>query len=331
MNIKSFNAIIWLCLFMAFNSFNGIQMAALSRSENLKSSIENVQKKFANSKPSALDELKSETKNVDATMKVDTKNADNNLKDNMRNAKLNDLDSEDSVRYNKMLDYFGYYPQPMMPSYPTPFYPQNFYDDFNNIDDEDMMSRANRRKPSSSQNSPIFYIRLPPTPYMFVPGMGYISQPPTIQPIATQFQMPPPMPHVPMNPFINLPINFISNGKPTNVYQWNTAQSPSGLGNGYVGPQYPSYLPTRPHRPPYRPKPFIQDSKITHLKGPFVFNGRPEDVFILPNNPYNSPYNSPYSNGYNNPAFSNPGYNPYSTPYNAPYNSIYSDQLQSFY
>lgn len=250
-----------------------------------------------------------------------------------------DLYTEESVRHHKMLDYYGYFQQPLVQAYPTPFYPQNFYEDFNNIDDEDLMSRGNRRKPgSATQNSPIFYIRLPPTPYMFVPGMGYISQPPTIQPIATQYPLPPPQPihPMPMNPFINLPVNFLSNGKPTSVYQWGGA--PPGL-HGSFGPQYPSYLPARPQRPTYRPqKPYLPDSKITHLKGPFVFNGRPEDIYVLPNSPYSNPFSSPYSNDYSQsaalpPGYSNPAFNhlSYNTPYNAPFNSIYSDPMSSYY
>lgn len=87
-------------------------------------------------------------------------------------------------------------PPPYMPGYYPPYYPsgtepmdgvqqtdeyapeEDYEGDENDLGDEsDDGSRANtKRRPSNKQNSPIFYIRLPPTPYMFVPGMGYISQ-----------------------------------------------------------------------------------------------------------------------------------------------------------
>lgn len=282
-----------------------------------------------------------------------------------------ELKVEESVmRQHKMFGgYFGgggggpYIPQPMLSAayHPAPpFYQQNFYDDYNQIadsndDDDDgmMMSRANRRKPASSQqNSPIFYIRLPPTPYMFVPGMGYISQPPTIQPIAAQFAAPPPPPQlhrVPMNPFINVPVSFLSNGKPTNIYQW--AGAPQGASSNAIGgsghgaygpppppPQYPSYRPHRPtggYRPQNHPKPsYLQDSKIHHLKGPYVFNGRPEEVFVLPNSPYSMPFNPQYTNEYgNSPAPASYGNYPigYTTPYNSAFGQTFADPIQSYY
>lgn len=245
----------------------------------------------------------------------------------------------------------AFYPQPYQQTYYTP----SFYDpatmfggspfglpadggsaseddaddnNNNNVDIDDLMARANRRRPggggvsasnSGQQNSPIFYIRLPPTPYMYVPGMGYISQPPTIRPMSQQFApqaLPPPPPppppqqhqqHIhpqhqsPLNPFINVPVSFLANGKPTNVYEW----SPHAAATAAVGsPQYPSYLPARPlqpHRPPgYRPISNKQqpawatsDSKITHLKGPYIFNGRPEEIFVLPSSGGIGPY-GPY-------------------------------------
>lgn len=51
-------------------------------------------------------------------------------------------------------------------------------------------------------DSPIYYIKLPPMPYSFVPGLGYM-----------------PLDHRTSNP-VNLPINFLSNGKPTTVYRY---------------------------------------------------------------------------------------------------------------
>lgn len=307
-------------------------------SDDIKASVDRVQKSFSAEKPSTKAPAAKEqpTAADDEEMKV-----------------------EESVRQHKMFDYFGYVPQPMMAAYPTPFYPsphQSYYEDYNHIDEEEgMMSRANRRKPASSQqNSPIFYIRLPPTPYMFVPGMGYISQPPTIQPIATQFTAPPPQLHrVPVNPFINLPVSFLSNGKPTNVYQWGGSAAAAGghqpnaiSGSEHNGgpygspPQFPSYLQSRPvqHRPSsgYRPhqKPYLQDSKIHHLKGPYVFNGRPEEVFVLPNSPYSMPFNPQYTNEYGHQQAAQQFANypiGYNTPYNSAFSSTYADPIQSYY
>lgn len=228
------------------------------------------------------------------------------------------LNTRQSLRHNKMLDYFAYFPEPIVPPYQSPdFYAQQgYYNDMHPMEVDELMARGNRRRPTGNENSPIYYIRLPPTPYMFVPGMGYISQPPTIQPLAPQYSMPP------VNPFVNVPVNFLSNGKPTNVYQWN--------GSPAFGPQYPSYLPPRPqHRPGYRPKPYLHDSKITHLKGPYVFNGRPEDVYVLPNDPYHqNPYRPHYSSGFNSHPYNSQMYN---TPYNSGFNSMYPEPIQNYY
>lgn len=293
-------------------------------------SIEEVQKKFAEAKMDDGGANAAATSTTMAENKIDT--ADAIATDTKRQD--GDMLAEDSIRNNKMLDYYGYYSgggfpsaypaypggyQAMYPSPYQPYYSSEEYDDdynSNSIDDEDedAFSRANnRRKPGSGgQNSPIFYIRLPPTPYMFVPGMGYISQPPTLQPIAPQYSLPPPPPMpqaaVPgVSPFYNLPINFVSNGKPTGVYQWN--------GGSSFGPQFPSYLPPRP-RPTYQrpPKPYIQapqNSKVTHLKGQYLFNGRPEDIYLLPNAHYTAPYSSPYAhNPYAAPPSPYAGYPP---------------------
>lgn len=157
-------------------------------------------------------------------------------------------------------------------------------------------------------NSPIFYIRLPPTPYMFVPGLGYVSQPPSLGP-----PMGPPMPqNMPpqVDPFINLPLDFVSNGKPTGVYQWSGAGGypqvppmpqvdPYGFGPQPMIPsmQRPSYNNVPSYSNP-KPKPAPTNSKVTNLKGQYVFNGKPnESVYVLRDT----------------------------------YNSIYSDALQNFY
>lgn len=149
-------------------------------------------------------------------------------------------------------------------------------------------------------NSPIFYIRLPPTPYMFVPGMGYISQPPTIGP-----PMPPQFPPQ-ADPFINLPIDFVSNGKPTGVYQWSGApgypQPPQMDPYGY-GPAQPMMPPSRPsyNAPSYskpKPKPTPPNSKVTKLNGQYVFNGKPGDSVYVLRDTYNSIYSDALQNFY---------------------------------
>lgn len=317
------------CLLAMISAMQLVQTAAVPGDELMKS-IQEVQKKFTGPKPIENDAIPGDIASNKAS------DAQSIAKD-----KNSDMMTEESTRRDKMLDYYGYYsgagtpyqatypstyPQgyPAMYTAPYPVYlPSEEYDeDYNNNnidDDEDAFSRANsRRKPVGGQNSPIFYIRLPPTPYMFVPGMGYISQPPTMQPIASPYALPPPPPPQPavpaMSPFINLPINFVSNAKPTGIYQWNSGTN--------FGPQFPSYLPPRP-RPSYqRPKPYVQhqDSKITHLKGPYMFNGRPEDVYLLPNPSFTSPYNAHY---HHNPYAAPPPYTGYSPVYPPPLQTYY--------
>ncbi|XP_032525481.2 WW domain-binding protein 11 [Danaus plexippus] len=150
-------------------------------------------------------------------------------------------------------------------------------------------------------NSPIFYIRLPPTPYMFVPGLGYVSQPPSLGPMAPM--LPPGVPQQ-ADPFINLPIDFVSNGKPTGVYQWSGAAgyppAPQMDPFGY-GPS-PPVMPPAP-RPEYKPsftkpKPVPTNSKITNLKGPYVFNGKPSDSVYVLRDTYNSIYSDALQNFY---------------------------------
>ncbi|XP_063993663.1 uncharacterized protein LOC135171203 [Diachasmimorpha longicaudata] len=107
------------------------------------------------------------------------------------------------------------------------------------------------------KDSKIFYIRLPPSPYFFVPGLGYISNPPKFtasslgpQENSNRSQRP----HRPQNSFINLPVEFVSNGKPTGVYQYES-----------------------PRKPPKR-----KDTILSKLrKGPYPFNGRPTSLYLL--------------------------------------------------
>lgn len=242
-----------------------------------------------------------------------------------------------SSRQNRMLNFWDYY------NYNTPFYPipqpafipypyYGGYDQYDDMEDEDyemdIASRANiaSRRPGSKrrtqyQDSPIFYIRLPPTPYMFVPGSGYMSQPPTFNPLMPMPPVSPPMPAmpapmrpvapvapvapVPVSPFISIPLNFVSNARPTSIFHFGsslqpqyTVPQPPSMPSQFGVPAIPSYQPTyqptyqpaRPHRPTSRPKPSMTDSEVTQLKGQFLFNGRPNQIYLLTNSPPNPVY-----------------------------------------
>ena len=254
-------------------------------------------------------------KNVEY-MGDDVEDVDNDDNDDRRPSSV--YDRRDEIigemrqhRQNKMFGYFSFNPfaYTAPPYTQSLYYPPEFFDDFAsyygfNSDEEEIMSRqnpGNRRRPGTGnfKNSPIYYIRLPPTPYMFVPGLGYISQPPTYTPMA-----PPPQT---ISPFYNLPLDFISNGKPTNIYQWGSpaaqfaqqpqfTQQPQFAPQPQFVPQTPAYQPSyqRPQRPYQRPmNPYVQESKVTNLKGAFLFNGRPEEIYVLPPSSYNSIYPDP--------------------------------------
>ncbi|XP_028129460.1 uncharacterized protein LOC114325569 [Diabrotica virgifera virgifera] len=158
--------------------------------------------------------------------------------------------------------------------------------DYNNLEleNDNYMSLALGENPLSrtipsrkhQYNSPIYYIRIPPQPYMFVSGLGYVSQP-----VAPQ-----------MSQFLNVPVSFVSNGKPNAIYQW------SGNFGGF-----PTPAPTQFPIPAYTPKPQkttkkpLADSPIHKLPGSFAFNGKPEDIYVLRDS-YNSLYNDVLQNVY---------------------------------
>ncbi|XP_076038688.1 uncharacterized protein LOC143023906 [Oratosquilla oratoria] len=77
--------------------------------------------------------------------------------------------------------------------------------DYKRKDQQEMTAttKAPQRAPPKHHvtNSPIFYIRLPPSPYVYVPSLGYISPP------ATNFN------------FLRPNVNFLTNGKPVGIYQ----------------------------------------------------------------------------------------------------------------
>ncbi|BET00182.1 Hypothetical protein NTJ_12998 [Nesidiocoris tenuis] len=155
-----------------------------------------------------------------------------------------------SSRQSKALSFYGPYlddPQVVLNNVASEF--SNF-NDYNR--ENEVLSRQRPGRPTK-QDSPVYYIRLPPSPYMLVPGMGYVSRPPQLRP-------PPVVQPRPQSQLYNVPINFVSNAKPTGIYSWK------------------------------------QDSPIRTLdKGPYVFNGRPSDLFLLRN-----PYNALYDNGIQN-------------------------------
>ena len=313
--------------------------SAPTPTSKLISAIDSRQKKL-NSQP-ADDDVSAQIENADSNrtqedLKTDDqaseydaeeaseKDDDNDQRRALFIRRREDAIAETGLRRNKMISFNPYSALPFgYPSYAAQaFYPSEFYDDFADFyggfgEDEEIMSRTNsgnRRRPANGnyKNSPIFYIRLPPTPYMFVPGLGYVSQPPSYSPMS-------PVPvQQPISPFFNLPLDFISNGKPTNIYQWasppqqqyvqqpqfSNYQQPAYQQPGYQQPAY--QRPQRPQRPySQRPmNPFIQESKVTNLKGPFLFNGRPEEIFLLQNSYNPRPYNSIYSD----PRLPSPGY-----------------------
>ncbi|XP_017798762.1 PREDICTED: uncharacterized protein LOC108579686 [Habropoda laboriosa] len=167
-------------------------------------------------------------------------------------------------------------------------------------DNFDTEERTTIGDSNSFQESNIFYIRLPPTPYMFVPGLGYISQPPTYSTSSLRPQIPfvrPARPkptyqqqqQQPVNPFIKLPIDFVSNGKPTSVYQWqkktNKKPTDSPITNlDSLSAEFVSNgKPTSIYQWQSNLKPINKnDDLVNNLdKGPYTFNGKPTSFFLL--------------------------------------------------
>ncbi|CAL7945528.1 unnamed protein product [Xylocopa violacea] len=164
-------------------------------------------------------------------------------------------------------------------------------DDGNN--DDSVIEGRTRVDPNRFQESDIFYIRLPPTPYMFVPGLGYISQPPTYSTASlrphTLYAKPGRPKPVTNHPFIKLPIDFVSNGKPTSVYHWQkkTNKKPTdspimsldSLSADFVNNGKPTsiYQWQANLKPINKPVDFVNNLD----KGPYMFNGKPVSFFLL--------------------------------------------------
>lgn len=166
-----------------------------------------------------------------------------------------------------------------------------------------------------ARNSQIYFMRFAPMPYMFMPGLGFTSAQSTL-PALQPYTIPA------ISPILNIPLNFVANGKPTNIYQMggtpNDFQNsihfnnvnpfgvrpPSPLSSAlaFAGAHRPGAANTAnsystpgafgPSTPPQSALQSLQqDSKMTLLKRPFLFNGRPEEIYTLPNN-----FNPLYSN-----------------------------------
>lgn len=176
-------------------------------------------------------------------------------------------------RKQKSLSYYSYFPRPLMHLEYTPnvgYYYPHHDKNFGHLFPEEWLSRTEpfKRKNTQLLDSPTYYIRLPPNPYVFVPGVGYVSRPPSLNEPEILNAVEESKPEKPMqnevvsSNFLHLPIDFVSNGKPTSVYQL-------------------------PNDPILKPKP---DSSVLNMnKGPYVFNGKPTDIYILRNS-YNSLY-----------------------------------------
>lgn len=122
-------------------------------------------------------------------------------------------------------------------------------------------------------NSPVYYIRLPPQPYMFVPGLGYVSQPPSNA----------------ISQFVNVPVSFVANGKPSAIYQWGGGLDAFPTAAAPPPPPVPAFTTARPVKP--------ADSTIHRLPGKYTFNGKPNDIFVLRDS-YNSLYGDALQNFY---------------------------------
>lgn len=191
---------------------------------------------------------------------------------------IDDKPEKSSGRQGKSLNYYDYVqPAEEFVDYgAADGYEDADGDDYALDYDQNDLGRTlpKRKKVRRPYNSPIYYIRLPPQPYMFVPGFGYVSQPP----------------QNPVQQFLNVPVSFVSNGKPANIYQWSGIQQ-------FPTPAPPAPIP-RPQPPAMvqRPKP-KPDSTIHRLPGQFAFNGKPEDIFVLRDS-YNSLYSDALQNFY---------------------------------
>lgn len=191
------------------------------------------------------------------TSQTNPKPEDESLKENHPEDIVKNL-----KRKSKGLTFYPFFLPHLLPLGPPPpsgyFQPPN--KDGENSFPAEWLSRTEPfKKNTPLLDSPTYYIRLPPNPYAFVPGVGYVSRPPSLSdPEVFENNKTPESTSQAGNdilhdPFYRIPINFVSNGKPTSVYQ---------LSNDQVGPK--------------------PESDFVHLnKGPYVFNGKPNEIFLV--------------------------------------------------
>lgn len=142
----------------------------------------------------------------------------------------------------------------------------------------------------SSQNipitSPIHYIRLSPSavPYVLfpnLPNLAHLSYPTASSndiSLSSSSQI---------LSSLNHPLNFIPNEKPQTTFQYGNPFNPVYLQN--FQNFHSQSFPIQPLS--LRPIITTSDSKIFNLKNTFPLNGKPEDVYIIPNNNNNFNHN----------------------------------------
>lgn len=125
-------------------------------------------------------------------------------------------------------------------------------------------------------DSRIFYFRMPfSSPYFYLTELnGLIGHP---QPPAfTDYDM------MSSSYPIHLPITFTSNGKPSGIYKFQQNDLSS----------------TKPVSKPTAKPPSTPNSNIINLnKGPYTFNGKPSDIYLLQDS-FNSLFSNSLSNFY---------------------------------
>ncbi|XP_066966344.1 uncharacterized protein [Macrobrachium rosenbergii] len=116
-------------------------------------------------------------------------------------------------------------------------------------------------------NSPIYYIRLPPSPYVYMPGLGYVS------------------PNTDTFKFIRPGIDFVNNGRPSSIFHFKGASTTPKTPTTTTTTPAPATTTTTAK--PAKPSPTKKPSSIHWLTGTWMFNGRPSNLFIFnsPNNP----------------------------------------------
>ncbi|XP_054725814.1 protein transport protein SEC31 [Anastrepha obliqua] len=234
----------------------------------------------------------------------------------------------------RLVPFFSY-PQPVLVPLPMYFAPTDLlypgYTGTNSEIDESMSRAVGDQRAESShfdssptsgsstptaRNSQIFIMRFAPMPYMFMQGLGFSPAQPTLSALQPYTALPT------FSPILNIPLNFMVNGKPTSIYQIGSTPNdfPNSVQFNNVNPfgirppatssqQFSLAAANRPTATDIAnsysshgsygantlPQPISnslqQDSKMTLLKRPFFFNGRPDDIYTLPNN-----FNSLYSN-----------------------------------